>query len=74
MHQNAQNSPLIKCDINLFMQKILSEPFEVQCYEVDVICCEENKLMSHGKSYVIMNSISIENVYLFPELTVGVVK
>ena len=32
------------------------------------------KLLIHGKNSVIMNWFSLENVYLFPELTVGVVK
>ena len=30
--------------------------------------------LTHGKNSVIMNLSSIENVYLFPEVTVGVVK
>ena len=30
--------------------------------------------LTHGNNSVIMDLISIENVYLFPELTVGVVK
>ena len=30
--------------------------------------------MTHGTNYVIMNIFSIENVYLLPELTVGVVQ
>ena len=29
--------------------------------------------LTHGKHSVIMNLLSIENVYLFPEVTVGVV-
>ena len=30
--------------------------------------------LTHGKNSVIMNLFSRENVYLFPEITVGVVK
>ena len=30
--------------------------------------------LTHGKNSVIMNLSSIENVYLFPEVTLGVVK
>ena len=32
------------------------------------------KKITHGKNSVIMNSLLIENIYLFPELTVVVVK
>ena len=32
------------------------------------------ELMTHGNNSVIMNLFSIEIVYLFPEVTVGVVK
>ena len=38
-----------------------------------LFCCEENMLIT-GKNSVIMSSLSIENVYLFLEHTVGVVK
>ena len=32
------------------------------------------KILTHGKNSVIMNLFSIETVYLFPEVTVSVVK
>ena len=32
------------------------------------------KRLIHGKNSVIMNLFSIENVYLLPEVTVGLVK
>ena len=59
LHQNAQSFPLIKWDRNLFMPKTLS--------------WSQNRL-THGKTSVIMNLFSIENVYLFPEVTAGVAK
>ena len=46
-----------------------------------LIKCDRNLFMQktlswspNGKNSVIMNFYSIENIYLFPELTVGVVK
>ena len=36
------------------------------------VSLSQNRL-THGKNYVIMNLFSIENVYLFQEVTVGVV-
>ena len=59
MHQNSQNFPLIKWDKHLFMQKTLSW---------------SSNWLSHGNNSVITNLFSLENEYLFPKLTVGVVK
>ena len=36
--------------------------------------CSDHQIVGHGKNSVIMNLFSIEIVYLFPEVTVGVVK
>ena len=55
LHQNAQSFPLIKYYINLFMQNTLYW---------------SPNWLTHGKNSVIKNLISIENVYLFPELSV----
>ena len=49
----------LEWDRNLFMQKTLSW---------------SHKCLVHGKTSVIMNLFSIENVYLFLEITVSVVK
>ena len=57
--KNAQSFPLIKWDRHLFMQNTLV--WSQNC-------------LTHGNNSVIMNLFSIEIVYLFPEVTVGVVK
>ena len=59
LHQNNQRFPLIKWDRNRFMQKTLF--WSQNC-------------LTHGNNYVIMNLVSIEIVYLCPEVTVGVAK
>ena len=37
-------------------------------------CSDHKIVLTHGNNAVIMNLFSIELVYLFPEVTVGVVK
>ena len=37
-------------------------------------CSDYKKYLTHCNNYVIMNLFSIEIVYMFPEVTVGVVK
>ena len=63
-----------------FVLKAQVNYFEVQFYENKHGICIEKKIwvspnwLTHGKNSVIMNSFSLENVDLFPEFTVGVVK
>ena len=42
--------------------------------ETDTCSCKIQNCLTHGQNSVIMNLFSIENVYLFPEVTVGVIK